>query len=202
MGTAVKLNSVSVKYAKYAGPAGITTCIPDVVDGVACIIHADNGLVPVLAETPFYVRPDLTAAFQTLFSTTNRSGLGRETRDGIQHVICSGLGEELPAGVDPVVDANQAYPILPAEIQEDPELTDAAKGIAEFAHHNHIALTQAGEHPSPLETVLLLGAFLFNNGVASELLHPRKVFTFGGEVFREEKVSVFCHISGHSLPLI
>ena len=100
------------------------------------------------------------------------------------------------------MDAHETDPVLPAEVQEDPELADTAKRIAELAHHDHIFLAQPGEHPPPLGTVLLLGSFLLDDGIASERLHPRQVFIPGGEVLREEKVSVLCHIYGRFLPLI
>ena len=100
------------------------------------------------------------------------------------------------------MDAHETDPVLPAEVQEDPELADAAKRIAELAHHDHIFLAQTGEHPPPLGTVLLLGTFLLDDGIASESLHPGEVFAPGGEVLREEKVSVLCHISRLNLPLI
>ena len=201
MRATIELYAVTVEHAKHAGPAGVSACFPDVVDGVASVVHADDGLVTVLAETPFNVRSDLAAAFQALLGSPHESGLGGKARDGVYHIVNPGFGKEFTAGVNPVVDAHKADPILPAEVQEDSELADAAKGIAEFAHHNHIAIAQSGEHPSPLGTILLLGTLLFYDAVTAERLHPRKVFVFGGEVFCEKKVSVFCHISSRSLPL-
>lgn len=78
MGTAVELDSVAIQYAKYAGTAGISACLPYIVDRVARVVHANYGLVPVLAEPPLGVRPDFPAALQALFRPTNGSGLGRQ----------------------------------------------------------------------------------------------------------------------------
>lgn len=100
------------------------------------------------------------------------------------------------------MDAHEADPVFPAEVQENPEFPDATQRVAELAHHNHIFLAQTGEHPPPLGAVLLLGSFFFNDGVTAELLHPGSVFVSGGQILREEKVSVLCHISGCYLPLM
>ena len=70
MGTAVELYAVPVQHPEDAGPGGIAAGLPDVVDGVARVVHADDGLVPVLAEPPLGVRLDLAAALQALLRPT------------------------------------------------------------------------------------------------------------------------------------
>ena len=66
MRTAVELDAVAIQRTKDAGPAGISASFPYIVNGVASIVHADDGLVPVLAEAPLGVGPDLAAALQAL----------------------------------------------------------------------------------------------------------------------------------------
>ena len=75
MGTAVELYAVPVQHAEHACPGGIATGLPDVVDGMARVVHADDGPVPVLAEAPLGVRLDLPAALQTLFRPPYGRGL-------------------------------------------------------------------------------------------------------------------------------
>ena len=76
MGTAVELYAVPVQHAEDAGPGGIAAGLPDVVDGVTGVVHADDGPVPVLAQAPLGVRLDLPAAFQALL----RPPYGRSLR--------------------------------------------------------------------------------------------------------------------------
>ncbi len=75
MGAAVELYAVPVQHAEDAGPGGIAAGLPDVVDGVARVVHADDGPVPVLAEPPLGVRLDLPAALQPLLGAAYRRGL-------------------------------------------------------------------------------------------------------------------------------
>ena len=199
---AVERDAVSVQHTEDAGPAGVTAGFPDVVDGVAGVVHADDGLVPILAQAPLGVGPDLAAALQPLLGPPHGRSLGGEAGDGLDDVVRAGVGEELSSRIDPVLDAHKPYFVLTAEIQEDPELADAAQRVAELADDHDVLLAQAGEHPAPLRAVLLLGAVFFYDVVAAEPLHPRKVFVPGGEVLREEKVSDSCHVACCSLPLI
>ena len=200
--TAVERDAVSVQHTEDACPAGVTAGFPDVVDGVAGVVHADDGLVPILAQAPLGVGPDLAAALQPLLGPPHGRSLGGEAGDGLDDVVRAGVGEELSSRIDPVVDAHKAYFVLPAEVQEDPELADAAQRVAVRADDHDVLLAQACEHPTPLRAVLLLGAVFFYDVVAAEPLHPRKVFVPGGEVLREEKVSDSCHVACCSLPLI
>ena len=91
------------------------------------------------------------------------------------------------------MDAHETDPVLPAEVQEHPELADAPEGVAELADDHLVSLGKPREHPPPLRTVLLLGAFLLDDGIAAERAHPREVFVPRGEVLREEEVSDPCH---------
>lgn len=94
------------------------------------------------------------------------------------------------------------HAVLPTEIQEDPKLTDAAKGVAEPADDDRVFLPEAGEHTPPQGTVLLIRPYLLNDGIGAEALHPLQVFFLGSEGLRKEKVSDHCHGRWVSLPLI
>jgi len=178
---AVEGDAVAVQHPEDAGPAGVAAGFPDVVDGGSGVVHADDGLVSVLAEA--LLRPGLREVLpapKTLLRPSDRRGFGGEAGDGIQHVGDPSRREEFTLGIDAVVDAHDPHAVLPTEIQEDPEFTDAAQGIAELADDDGVFLPEAGEHAPPLGTVLLVRPFLLDDGVAAEALHPIQVFFPGG----------------------
>ena len=78
VGSAVECDTVSVQHAEYAGPAGVPAGLPDVIDGVTRVVHADDGLVPVLAQAPLSIGADLAAALQPLLGPAHGRGLGRQ----------------------------------------------------------------------------------------------------------------------------
>ena len=55
MAAPVKLDPVPVKDAEHAGTASVAADLPDVVDGVTGIVHADYGLL-LLHPDPFLLR--------------------------------------------------------------------------------------------------------------------------------------------------
>lgn len=53
MSASVELHAMTVEYTEDAGSALVAAYLPDVIDGVARIIHVDNGLFPVELHTSF-----------------------------------------------------------------------------------------------------------------------------------------------------
>ena len=53
MAASVELHAMAVEHTEYAGSALVAAYLPDVIYGVAGVVHVDYGLLPVKLQTCF-----------------------------------------------------------------------------------------------------------------------------------------------------
>ena len=204
MAAAVELDAVAVQDAEDARAASVAADLPDVVDRVPGVVHADNRLLPLQLHPGFLcLGMDVFPALEHAgFRATDGRGLRRKTADDIENHYGRCPRKQFSLGVNLIMDADEADSAILAKAEEDPEFPYPAKGIAEFADDNLIVLLEMGKHAPPLRTEPFLDSFFFYDIRAAERFHPCKVLLTGDQVPRKEQITDFCHILCDAVPQI
>ena len=194
MSASIELDSISVQHTEDTGSALVAAYLPDVIDGVAGIVHVDHGLLPVELQTclqsPWMGL--LAQSYGTSLDTSELHHLRGQSSDGGQHIACRSLLVELATGVYPVLKADEPDAVLLAEIQERSQLPDSSQRMAEPGYHYGVVLLEPGEHLAPFGTQFLLHAVLNDDPLASDSFHPGERLLHAFQNLALEYVSDCC----------
>ncbi len=128
----VRLHAVALENAEHACAALVAADLPDVVDGVAGLVHIHNRLLAVQPKRglgPFLLVL-LPGTEDPGLSPARRSGLRRNAADCVKYVTDRRLWKEFVLGINPVVDGDQPDLVLAAQVQERTEFPYSPQCIA------------------------------------------------------------------------
>ena len=119
MTATVELDAVAGKDAEDAGAALESAGGPDVLDGIAGVIHLDHCLLPVNLQSGF--QGDGLKVFAALHGPAGAASLSdnvcRQTPNRREDIADGGGREELALGVYAVVDADKTYIISVTQVE-------------------------------------------------------------------------------------
>lgn len=138
MRASVQLNPGTVKDSEDARAALVSACLPDVIDGVAGVVHINDCLLTVNLEVGLERLLPAGLPGRLGFALPHAGNLLRQGTDGGDDIADRGLGEEFSLCVYAIVNAHQTDLVCRHKVKESPEFANASQGVAELADHNGV----------------------------------------------------------------